>query len=93
MTHPITRLRPSPRNLPASKMPQYKYSIGQTVALRWPATSVRPKDPKRSQADSTFEITRLLPEQGDLVHYRVKNATTGQERVVAEIDLHSKLES
>ncbi len=92
MTHSSVRLRPTARAMPASAMRRHKFAIGQTVALRWPATSVRPKDPKRSQADSMFEITRLLPEQGDLLHYRVKNANTGQERVVAEIDLHSENE-
>ncbi len=88
----MTRLRPTARTLPPATLRRHKYTIGQTVALRWPATSVRPKDPKRSQADSMFEITRLLPEQGDLFHYRVKNATTGQERVVAEVDLQPDTE-
>ena len=40
-------------------------------------------------AATTFEITRLLPEQASSFHYRVKNALTGQERVAAEGDIRA----
>jgi len=80
------------RNMAPRLLRQHKFAIGQTVALRWPATSVQPKDPKRAQAGSMFEVIRLLPEEGDLFHYRVKSAVTGQERVVAEADLQAEAE-
>ena len=72
--------------------PQHKFAIGQTVALRWPAGRVRPKDPKQALASTMFEIVRLMPEQNDLMHYRIKNSATGQERMVAETDLQSDAE-
>lgn len=70
---------------------QHKYAVGQAVMLRWPANVARPKGVNANTA-TAFEVTRLLPEQGDFFHYRVKNAATGQERVVAEIDLRTEAE-
>lgn len=91
MVHPV---RPSLRDLPARTAPQHKFAVGQTVALRMPSTGLHPKTKAGQQmaAQSTFEITRLMPQQGDLFHYRVKHAATGQERVVAEVDLHTDTE-
>lgn len=63
---------------------RHKFKIGEFVTLARAASLIRPKEAQRDFLTARFEITRLLPEQGQSFHYRVKDATTGQERVVAE---------
>lgn len=66
--------------------PQHKFSVGQRITL--PA-GIAPRLPRKAQDDANaeFEITRLLPVQGPDLMYRVKNAATSQERVVAESEI------
>lgn len=68
---------------------RHKYAIGQTVTLLKVAG---PRLPRKLEESNTneFEITRLLPEQGPDFHYRVKNASTAQERVVSESEISLK---
>jgi hypothetical protein len=68
---------------------RHKYAIGQTVTLLKVAG---PRLPRKVEDANTneFEITRLLPEQGPDFLYRVKNASTAQERVVTESEISLK---
>ncbi len=68
---------------------RHKFNIGQTVTLLKVAG---PRLPRKMEDANTneFEITRLLPEQGPDFLYRVKNATTSQERVVSESEISPK---
>lgn len=70
--------------------PRHKFNIGQTVTLMKVAG---PRLPRKMEDANTheFEITRLLPEQGPDCLYRVKNATTSQERVVSESEISPKI--
>ena len=68
---------------------RHKFAIGQTVTLLKVAG---PRLPRKLEEANTneFEITRLLPEQGPDFLYRVKNASTAQERVVSESEISLK---
>jgi len=68
---------------------RHKYAIGQTVTL---LKAAGPRLPRKVEEANTneFEITRLLPEQGPDFLYRVKNASTAQERVVSESEINPK---
>lgn len=68
---------------------RHKFSIGQMVTL---LKAAGPRLPRKVEETNTneFEITRLLPEQGPDFLYRVKNASTAQERVVSESEISLK---
>jgi len=68
---------------------RHKYTIGQLVTLIKVAGPRLPRKTEETIA-TEFEITRLLPEQGPDFLYRVKNATTAQERVVSESEINLK---
>jgi hypothetical protein len=61
-------------------MSAYKFAVGQTVRF----------SPDRNQegtARGSFKIVRLLPEEANLLQYRVKSQLDGHERVVREDQL------
>lgn len=61
-------------------MTTHKFAVGQAVSF----------SPDRHQEHTKgmlFKIVRLLPEAGDVLQYRVKSQTDGQERVVREDQL------
>lgn len=57
----------------------HKFRAGQTVTLI----------PNRygSNRHGSFEVTRLLPEEHGINHYRLKSVADGHERVAAEDEL------
>ena len=54
----------------------HKYKIGQLVNYRGPAG-----------ASGVYQITQLLPPEGDTFQYRIKNSNEPHERVVKEHEL------
>jgi len=66
---------------------RHKYEVGQRVRYFLGATGRLSREVEKSLSGSSFEISRLLPSSGAEFQYRVKNTTTGQERVVNEGDI------
>lgn len=66
---------------------RHKYEVGQQVRYFLGATGRLSREVEKSLSGSSFEISRLLPSSGAEFQYRVKNTTTGQERVVSEGDI------
>jgi len=64
---------------PAHRPNGHKFRAGQTVTLL----------PNRygSNRNGSFEVTRLLPEEHGINHYRLKSVADGHERVAAEDEL------
>jgi hypothetical protein len=62
----------------------HKFRIGEAVRLVRGAGDLRSKELEQEMANAAFEITRLLPQDGPSFQYRIKDAITGRERVVAE---------
>ena len=61
-------------------MVTHKFAVGQTVGFS--------PDPGQEHAKGgLFKIVRLLPEAGNMLQYRVKSETDGQERVAREDQL------
>lgn len=61
-------------------MSAHKFSVGQTVHF----------SPDRNQQGTvrgSFKIVRLLPEEANILQYRVKSQSDGHERVVREDQL------
>ena len=69
----------------------YKYHVGQMVNLlsRRVAPAIVRSSSKDARHDSPFQVTRIMPTEGDGVQYRIKNALTGQERAVRESEINS----
>jgi hypothetical protein len=63
----------------------YKFQVGQSVALI--ARSIR------QAAPGTYEIIRLMPENELEPYYRIKSDAERHERVVAESELETSLNS
>jgi hypothetical protein len=63
---------------------RHKFAVGQSVTLVKRLGEIRPKDIEQDFINGAFEITRLLPAEAWIFHYRIKDAATGRERVVAE---------
>lgn len=63
---------------------RHKLSIGASVTLVGRAGEIRSKDMEKELQTARFEITRLLPAEGQSFQYRIKDTVTGRERVVAE---------
>lgn len=61
-------------------MQTHKFAVGQKLAFS-------PGRFEHQQAPGPFEVTRLLPSEGTELQYRVRNANSGQERVVRESQL------
>ncbi len=66
---------------------RHAYAVGQMVKVLPSAFGRRPKEVESSVSGNSFEITRLLPEVASSFQYRIKNMTTGQERVVTESEI------
>jgi hypothetical protein len=65
----------------------HAFKVGQLVSVR-PQTALRTsRAVEQALYSSNFEITRLLPASGPEFQYRVRNAATGQERVVTESEI------
>jgi hypothetical protein len=58
----------------------HKYTIGQAVLFS-------PDRRHDISARGRYTIVRLLPEEGSTPQYRIKNKTTGTERVALETQL------
>jgi hypothetical protein len=57
-----------------------KFAVGQTVRFS-------PGPGQEHAKGGLFKIVRLLPEAGNMLQYRVKSETDGQERVAREDQL------
>ncbi len=73
---------------PDSRARRHKYSVGQTVTLVKIAGTRLPRKVEDTLGNE-FQVTRLLPEQGADFHYRIKSASTEQERVVSESEIRT----
>lgn len=62
-------------------MQTHKFAVGQKLAYS-------PGRFEHQQTPGLFEVTRLLPADGAEPQYRVRNANSGQERVVRESQLN-----
>ncbi len=58
----------------------HKFSIGQTVAFQAPGRGVQ-------AAIGTYEVTRLLPSDGEVLQYRIKSLRESHERIAREDQL------
>jgi len=77
--------RPNPRI--AAPQPQHKYKVGQEVRyLRGPSVRLT-REVEKSLFMASFEVSRLLPASGTEFQYRLKNLTTGQERIAGEAEI------
>jgi hypothetical protein len=56
----------------------HKFKIGQRVNYL-----------RRERASGVYQVTQLLPSEGDTFQYRIKNANERHERVVKEYELDS----
>jgi hypothetical protein len=56
----------------------HKFKIGQRVNYL-----------SRERASGVYQVTQLLPSEGDAFQYRIKNANEPHERVVKEHELDS----
>ena len=68
----------------ARTVQRHKLSVGASVTLVGRAGEIRSKDLEQELQTARFEITRLLPAEGQSFQYRIKDTVTGRERVVAE---------
>ncbi len=62
-------------------MRRHKFKIGQMVYYL-----------SRGGASGVYQVTRLLPREGEAFRYRIKNANEPHERVVNESELRSASE-
>src|SRR6185437_452822 len=95
-TYPVTaphrpplgvRTRALDRRPPAVSAATHAFKIGQLVNVRPQAFLRTSRAVEQALYSSNFEITRLLPTTGAEFQYRVRNASTGQERVVGECEI------
>jgi hypothetical protein len=56
----------------------HKFEIGQRVNY-----------PRRERASGVYQVTQLLPSEGNTLQYRIKNANERHERVAKEYELDS----
>ena len=66
---------------------QHAFKLGQAVNILPRASTRTSRAVEQSLHSSHFKIVRLLPEEGVGFQYRVQNAETSQERVVAECEI------
>ena len=59
-------------------MIDHKLKIGQRVNYQ-----------RRGRASGVYQVTQLLPSEGDTFQYRIKNPNERHERVVKEYELDS----
>jgi hypothetical protein len=65
----------------------HAFKVGQLVSVRPQEFLRTSRAVEQALYSSNFEITRLLPVSGPEFQYRVRNAATGQERVVTESEI------
>ena len=65
------------RRLLEKNMATHKFSIGQTL-------NFSPNLGESSKSKGRYKVVRQLPETGNMLQYRIKSETDGQERVVRE---------
>lgn len=58
-------------------MQTHKFRVGQRLVFA-------PNRHEHEQDAGLFEVTRLLPYEGSELQYRIKNPSSGRERVVRE---------
>jgi hypothetical protein len=58
-------------------MATHKFSVGQTL-------NFSPDVGEDRASKGRYKVVRQLPETGNMLQYRIKNETDGQERVVRE---------
>jgi hypothetical protein len=58
-------------------MAMHKFSVGQTL-------NFSPGLREDSRSKGRYKVVRQLPETGNMLQYRIKSETDGQERVVRE---------
>ena len=63
-------------------MQTHKFRIGQQLEFN-------PSRHEHEDGSGLVEVTRLLPYEGSELQYRIKNRSTGRERVVREGQLHT----
>ena len=63
------------------------FALNQRVRIAPRTGLLLSKDMQESLYSSDFEVIRLLPSGDRGFQYRIKNITSGQERVVVESDL------
>ena len=59
-------------------MSGHKYNIGQLVNYL-----------SRDATSGVYQVTQLLPPEGEVFQYRIKNVNEPHERVAKEHELHS----
>ena len=64
-------------------MATHKFAVGQALHFS-PGLS------KDSKSKGHYKVVRLLPESGNMLQYRIKSETDGQERVVREDQLERR---
>ena len=65
----------------------HKFKLGQEVRFLRNAALKLSKEIEQSLFVAPFEVSRLLPAVGNAFQYRVRNRTTGQERVADEAEI------
>jgi hypothetical protein len=61
-------------------MQTHKFKVGQSLLFS-------PARYEYQRASGLIEVTRLLPAEGTELQYRIKDTSSGQERVVRESQL------
>ncbi len=84
----FSRTPQPPATVRQEAMPRHKYQVGQMVTFLMVARTRTSRAVEKSIYDNDFEIMRLLPTAGEDFQYRIRNARTGQERVVAESEIN-----
>ncbi len=72
---------------PGRRIVQHQFAVGQKVRVLPSSFGRKTKESEKSLNGDDFEVTRLLPTEAHIFQYRIKNTTTGQERVVSESEL------
>lgn len=69
-------------------MREHKFKVGQKVRILPRMFSLTARSSEAPEASvERYEITRLLPPTGFDPQYRLKGASKGQERIVAESEI------
>ena len=71
----------------ARALPRHKYAVGQQVTYALGTVARMSRTVEKALSEGAFEISRQLPLEGVEFQYRVRNTTTGHERVVSESDI------
>ena len=78
------------RSAPRAAVPQHAFAVGQRVKFVPALTTViRDRQADAALYAASFEIVRQLPRAESALLYRVRDITSGQERVVSEQEITS----